>query len=482
MPSRPGSLRLTLTSLTAAALVLGACGGTSARSRGSATTSTPPTSATTAAPTTTTTAAAASEWTTYGGSELRDSADTSEAPLSAAPGRAWSSPNLDGVVYGQPLIYGGRVYVATENDTVYALAASDGAVVWSDHLGTPAPAGALPCGDISPTVGVTSTMVIDPSGSTLYASAELWNGSSVSHALFPISTGTGTVHAPVVLDRPGWSAAAQLQRAGLALDQGNVLVGFGGNYGDCGQYHGWLVAVSEASGAVHAYQVPTANEGAIWGPSGPAVDSAGDIFVATGNGSARQGQAFDHGDAVIQLSPSLTETQYFAPANWPADNASDGDLGSTNPVLLGDGRLFEVGKESTGYLLHASSLGGVGAAASTIGLCSSRGANAYLAPDLYVVCPDSGTIVSVAVGPGDTLTRRWTWHSPTGGASSPTLARGRLWVIDLDAQMLYAVDPASGATDWSLALDTGIPPHFASPAAGEGLLVVAGSRSVEAFR
>ena len=51
----------------------------------------------------------------------------------------------------------GQVFVATENDTVDALSATTGAVDWSSHLGTPVPAGSLPCGDISPTVGITGT-------------------------------------------------------------------------------------------------------------------------------------------------------------------------------------------------------------------------------------------------------------------------------------------------------------------------------------
>src|SRR5690349_21543195 len=38
-------------------------------------------------------------------------------------GRAWTSPTLDGQIYGQPLALGHRVYVATENNTVYALSA-----------------------------------------------------------------------------------------------------------------------------------------------------------------------------------------------------------------------------------------------------------------------------------------------------------------------------------------------------------------------
>ncbi len=160
------------------------------------------------------------------------------------------------------------------------------------------------------------------------------------------------------VDQPRWNAAAQLQRTGLALSAGHVIVAFGGNYGDCGSYHGWVVGVPESgAGTVLSYEVPTANEGAIWAPAGVTIDGSGDIFVVTGNGSAQAGRPFDHGDAVIELSPTLAERQYFAPANWAQDNADDGDLGSTAAMLLGGSQLFIVGKQQTAYLLDATKFG-----------------------------------------------------------------------------------------------------------------------------
>ena len=52
-------------------------------------------------------------------------------PVTTAPSTAWTSPALDGGVYGEPLIDDGQVLVATENDTVYDLSAStrDGGLV-----------------------------------------------------------------------------------------------------------------------------------------------------------------------------------------------------------------------------------------------------------------------------------------------------------------------------------------------------------------
>ncbi len=421
-------------------------------------------------------------WLTYGGSFSRTSLDHTDPTFAHEPAAAWTSPALDGSVYGEPLIYGSQVFVASESDTVYGLSATNGAVQWSDHVASPVPAGMLPCGDISPTVGVTSTMVIDPSSGTLFVSAEALSRSSIRHTVYAIDIATHRVLWSRDIDQPGWTASAQLQRIGLGLSAGHVIVGFGGNYGDCGAYRGWVVGVPESgTGPLLTYEVPTAREGAIWAPAGVTVDAAGNLFVVTGNGSAGPGQAFDHGDAVIELSPTLVERQYFAPTNWAQDNAADGDLGSTAAMLVDGSRLFIVGKEQTGYLLDASSLGGIGGQLASTGVCGSEGGNAYSSPDAYVVCTDAGSIEQVRVGPGASITRGWTWDSPSGEAGSPTIAGGLLWTVDIGASVLYGVDLSTGTTRFTLSLRTGTPPHFAAPSAAGGMLVVAGSSRVEAF-
>ena len=59
--------------------------------------------------------------------------------------------------------------------------------------GTPVPSGSLPCGDITPTVGIVGTPVIDTADGVLYAVADTWNGSDAQHLLegFRISDGEG---------------------------------------------------------------------------------------------------------------------------------------------------------------------------------------------------------------------------------------------------------------------------------------------------
>ena len=116
--------------------------------------------ATAATTLTTSPAVSPQPWIVYHGDVEGSGVATSIASVNVSS-PAWTSPALDGQLYGEPLVSSGRVFVATENDTVYALSATTGAVLWSTHLGAPVPSGSLPCGDISPTLGITGTPVID---------------------------------------------------------------------------------------------------------------------------------------------------------------------------------------------------------------------------------------------------------------------------------------------------------------------------------
>ena len=141
---------------------------------------------------------------------------------------------LDGQVYGEPLEAAGRVFVATENDTIYALAANTGAVLWSTHVGTPVPSGDLPCGDISPTVGITGTPVVDAGRGEIFAVADELVGGAPAHFLVGLNMFIGCVGARRGRRSARVSAStAILQRTGPEPDDGNVVFGYGGNAGDC---------------------------------------------------------------------------------------------------------------------------------------------------------------------------------------------------------------------------------------------------------
>ena len=207
------------------------------------------------------------------------------------------------------------------------------------------------------------------------------------------SSGSTCTRGDVDLDqpstRPGRITRDILQRTGLNLSNGNVVFGYGGNDGDCSTYSGWVVSVPEGGGTPGYYQaVPIGHDGAVWmGGAAPEVDSAGNIWVATGNGSSST--PYDFSDSVLELSPGLTRTQYFAPSTWSSDNSHDQDLGSTAPALLSNGTVLQVGKSSTAYLLNQASLGGIGGQiGSPIAACGSDadGGDAIAGTVVYVPC------------------------------------------------------------------------------------------------
>ena len=268
--------------------------------------------------------------------------------------------------------------VATENDTIYELAGNTGALLWSTHVGTAVPSGNLPCTDIAPEVGITGTPVIDTARNEVFAVTDEAAGAGAQHYLVGVDLYTGAVllHQPIVL--AGSDQLAQLQRTGLALDNGNVIAGFGGNDGDCGNYHGWVIAIPEGGGAELAFAVATStggdSQGAVWmGGAAPEVDGGGNIWFSTGNSALKSGSPpYDNSDGVVELSSSLGFVQSFAPSTWLSDNGTDADLGSSSPALLSNGLVFQAGKSHNGYLLSQANLGGVNGQQQTIPFCSGE--------------------------------------------------------------------------------------------------------------
>ena len=420
-------------------------------------------------------------WTVYHGNSAGGGVATTVSSVTLSS-PAWTSPALDGQLYGEPLASGGRIFVATENDTVYALSATNGAVEWSSHLGAPVPSGSLPCGNISPNVGITGTPVIDEARSELFVVAdELVHGSPM-HELVGLDTATGKTELTKGVDPTGSTPAALLQRTGLTLDAGHVVFGYGGNYGDCGSYRGWVISVPEGGGTPAEFAVDSANgesQGAIWmGGASPVVDASGNVWVTAGNGSVTSsGHPYDNSDSVLELSPSLTLLQYFAPSSWADNNARDIDLSSA-PALLTDGQVVAAGKSGLAYLLNGATLGGIGGQEKSLpGACPDDidGGVAVVGSIVYLPCL-SGTIAVQASASPPAL--RLLWRAPVGGGP-PIVAAGLVWTIGQDGG-LYGLDPSSGAVRRHATV--GAPAnHFPTPSVGAGLLLAPTADRVVAF-
>jgi outer membrane protein assembly factor BamB len=396
--------------------------------------------------------------------------------------RAWTSPSLDGQLYGEPLEFDGRVYVATENDTVYALNAANGAVAWSTHLGTPVPSSALPCGDITPNVGITGTPVIDPARGEIFVVADEMVNGAPAHVLTGLATATGSTEMTQDVDPAGANTAALLQRTGLTLDDGRVVFGMAGNFGDCSSYKGRVFAAPETGGKPRIFTVDAAageSQGGVWmGGAAPVVDGSGDVWVATGNGSVYSySHAYDDSDSVLELSPTMRLLQYFAPSNWATNNSLDLDM-STAPVLLPDGQVILTGKSRIVYLLDGARLGGIGHQQASLGSACSQdidGGIALVGMTVYLPC-EAGVIAVRATRSPPAL--RMLWSSGTGGGP-PIVAAGLVWTIGRSG-LLYGLDPATGKIRQQASIGA-VANHFPTPSVADGLMLAPAAHDVVAF-
>ncbi|MEO8745229.1 MAG: PQQ-binding-like beta-propeller repeat protein [Candidatus Dormiibacterota bacterium] len=386
----------------------------------------------------------------------------------SAPQAAWKTP-VDGDLYASPLIVAGHVIVATENNTVYSLDLFTGAPLWNIHLGDPVDSSSLPCGDIGPVTGITGTPAADPATGRLYVVAFL---RTHHHMLFGLSLTDGSVIFKRDVDPPGSNPLVQQERGALSVGASYVYVPFGGLYGDCGQYRGYVEAVSLDGSSALTYTVPSAREAGIWSAQGATIAPDGSLYVVTGNGASRS--SFDYSNSVIQLSPDLTVKSYFAPTDWLALNASDTDLGALGATVL-PGAVIAVGKSGVAYLLGEGQLGRVGGQISSFNLCGGAfGGTALKGSTVFVPCTDG--LYAVSVGPNGWHVL-WRANHPVLG--SPILSAGAVWAIEPSSATLFALDPNSGNVLYSTPL--GAAEHFSTPAATEGFVVAPAGRNVVAI-
>jgi outer membrane protein assembly factor BamB len=425
--------------------------------RGDSTSASPSTSmpATTAPPT-----SPATDWPTYH-HDLTRAGSVPGGPTGRGLATAWER-RLDGAVYASPLVVGDTVIVATEHDTVYGLRRADGAVRWRTRLGDPVPLSDLPCGNIDP-LGITGTPAYDATTGTVLVAAELRG--PLRHELIALDATSGHVRWRRSIDLPGMTRAAEQQRGALAVASGRVYVTLGGLFGDCGDYHGYVIGSRlDGTGRLDVYRTPSSSRAGIWSPPGPAVDAAGHLYVSVGNG-ARTAPPYDDSDAVVELSPDLRKLGLFAPANWAAENAADLDLSSTSPVLLGNGRVLVSGKDGVTYLLRAGRLGGIGGALATLAGCHAYGGIAARAGIVALPCIEGVQAVDTR---GDRLRVRW--RAPSSITGTPLFARAGVWALDTDSGRLHLLAAGTGRS--LAAVDVGRVTRFAAPAVSGGMILV----------
>jgi outer membrane protein assembly factor BamB len=403
---------------------------------------------------------------------------------------------------------------------VQALDAATGRQVWSRSLGSSISRSALRCGNINP-LGVTGTPVIDPVAQVIYVAAAVASPKGVRHAVFALSLKDG---APL----PGWpidiagaligrrlvfNARDQNQRGALTILNGRLYVPFGGHFGDCGDYHGWVVGISLRDPQdVSAWETP-ARGGGIWAPGGITSDGKA-LYFATGN--TFEASSWMGGEAVIRLPPSLKASpdrrDFFAPRNWQSLDAQDLDLGGANPVLIntsdsGGDRSFvlALGKDGHAYLLDRDNLGGIGGELSNE-VVSQR--SIRTAPAVYSIagaafvafqgpgshCPvgkPAGdlTVLKITGGVRPTLTTAWC--AAVRGAGSPivTTTDGHsdpiVWMVGAEGDnRLHAFKGETGEPVLAEGLESAAMVglrHFQTLIATDGRLFVGADDRIYAF-
>ena len=406
---------------------------------------------------------ATQDWPMYHGDPAHDGVSQAMPDVRGAL-KVSTTVRLDGAVYASPIAVDGVIVVATENDSVYGLD-TRGRQLWHVSVGTPSPQYERPCGNINP-LGITGTPVYSAQTGDVYLAAE-HGGATVGHDLIALDLHTGAVRWRENVDLPGATPAAMQQRGALAITGGRVWVSFGAEFGDCSNYKGRVVGVRlDGTGHPVVYQPSGNRQGGIWNPAGPAVDAAGHLYVVSANGSSFPGAAYDHTNSVLELSPSGTLLDSFAPTDWAQNNEGDVGLGSQGVALVGTKWAVLGGKSGPVYALRQGHLGGIGGQVSAANVCLPYGGAAVDGDIVYLPCTDG--VAAVRVDSAGSLHELWQASGQVAG--SPVAGGGRVWALDQYGGVLHALDPATGRTLEQVPV--GVTSRFATPAIYGNLVLV----------
>ncbi len=432
--------------------------------------------------------------------------------------------HVEGHIYAQPLYWRppgsehGLIIAATESDFVYALDAATGRVVWRTAVGRPVPRAALPCGNIDP-LGITGTPVIDATRGAVYFDAMNDDRGPPRHLVYGLRLADGSVLPGFPIDVAAglathgisFNAVSQNQRGALALLNGRIFVPFGGHFGDCGDYHGAIVALGVDPPRLLDTWITRASKGGIWAPAGLSeVDGA--LYFSTGNTAGARD--WEDGEGVFRVGPNLAHPidarDVFAPSNWKQLDDDDLDLGGVTPLPLTlpgspTRLLLALGKDGKAYLLDRSSLGGLGGALAV--RTAARGviitsAAAYPVRDAVLVayqargasCPNGAYVpgiaaLAVTAETGNRLYSAWCTRMDGRGAPIVTTTDGSaepiVWAVGAEGDdRLHGfrgdtgeeIHAGAGSGDGMNGLR-----HFATILVAAGRFYIAGDGRIFAF-
>lgn len=324
---------------------------------------------------------------------------------------------VSGLVDAEPLYVGGLtvngakhnvLFVATEQDMVYAFDADTFAQLWSASMISAfpgeAPSDDRSCDQVEPLIGITSTPVIDlsagPNG-TIFVVAMSKDSSGNYHQrlhALDLTTGSDRITAAAVQASAAgtgtgnsggmqtFAPGAYEERAALLLLNGMIYTTWT-SHCDAANYTSWVLAFNESNLQLANTLNLTANgttqggqEGGIWmAGSGPAADASGNIYFLIGNGTfdTTLTNGFpskgDYGNSFMKISTAgstLAVSDYFTMSNAccgsNSESTQDVDFGSGGAMLLPDlmdsqGNVQHLavgaGKDSNMYIVDRDNMG-----------------------------------------------------------------------------------------------------------------------------
>jgi outer membrane protein assembly factor BamB len=430
-------------------------------------------------------AANSADWPTFGGDNARSNANLAPTRITASnlgsmvrQQVAISAPIDAGLIYLRGVQVNGAphdTFFGTTNlGRTVAIDANDGKVLWEFvPPGFDEPAAMNPQRGAGNPFGAkqitNSTPAADANRQFVYAASPDGKITKIS-----IADGKGV-----------WSTAVtklpkiEKMDSPLSFVNGHVLAPTAGYVGDAGTYQGHVVMLNAGTGTIeHVWNSLCSDrlelmdpatcphvQSAIWGRAGIVIDPAtGNLLFATGNGDYDGKTSW--GDALIMLDPTATRML----GNWTTTNNAelnrrDLDVGSTSPVLLGDGYIAQGGKDGTIRLLTMDII---------------KGAEPHQGGELQVVpTPGNAQLLSASAtakinnttylfaaqgGRGGGGTTAWTlaadhrlkeaWKNTTAG-NTPFYSGGLLFTYNAQAGGVQVFDAATGAAVTTLASGSG---------------------------
>jgi len=369
-----------------------------------------------------------------------------------------SAPIDAGLIYLRGVQVNGAshdVFFGTTNlGRTVAIEANDGKVLWEF-----APPSFDEASAMAPQRG-------DPDGNPFNGAKQITNSSPVADAnrqFIYAASADGKVNKISIADgKVLWSTAVtklpkiEKMDSPLSFVNGKVIVPTAGYVGDMGFYQGHVLVLNSSTGAIeHVWNSLCSDrlelldprscpqrQSAIWGRAGIVVDPAtGNLLFATGNGNYDGKTAW--GDSLIMLDGSATKML----GNWTTSNnaelnSRDLDMGSTSPVLLGDGYIAQGGKDGTVRLVTMDLMKGTeahqGGELQVVEVPNkaqllSQSATAKINGTTYLFTSvpggrgGGGGVTAWKFGADHKLTEAW--KSTTGG-NTPFIAGGLVYIYD----------------------------------------------------